>query len=271
MVVDSETGETDRYVICVEHDLSVLDYLSDFICVLYGMPGAYGVVTMPFNVRDGINIFLAGYIGPENIRFRDVELNFKLSENAQEDMPGEKKTADYQYPDMKKTLVAVKKGSSFTLEVNAGNFSDSEIVVLLGENGTGKTTFIRMLAGLLKADPAQGELWEMPVMNISYKPQKISPKFPGTVRQLLHKRIRETYVHPQFVTDVTRPLTIEPLLDQEVRYLARCSLAALQCRAYRGWRRGSHARCAICPAVSCSGWRSHSRWACRPTSTSSMR
>jgi ATP-binding cassette subfamily E protein 1 len=30
------------YVICVEHDLSVLDYLSDYVCVLYGEPGAYG-------------------------------------------------------------------------------------------------------------------------------------------------------------------------------------------------------------------------------------
>jgi hypothetical protein len=49
-----------RYVIVVEHDLSVLDYLSDFICCLYGKPGAYGVVTLPFSVREGINIFLAG-------------------------------------------------------------------------------------------------------------------------------------------------------------------------------------------------------------------
>lgn len=43
-----------RYIIVVEHDLSVLDYLSDFICCLYGVPGAYGVVTMPFSVREGI-------------------------------------------------------------------------------------------------------------------------------------------------------------------------------------------------------------------------
>ena len=41
------------YVVCVEHDLSVLDYLSDFICCLYGTPGAYGVVTLPFSVREG--------------------------------------------------------------------------------------------------------------------------------------------------------------------------------------------------------------------------
>ena len=43
-----------RYVVVVEHDLSVLDYLSDYICCLYGVPGAYGVVTMPFSVREGI-------------------------------------------------------------------------------------------------------------------------------------------------------------------------------------------------------------------------
>jgi hypothetical protein len=53
-------GHQQRFVIVVEHDLSVLDYLSDFICCLYGKPGAYGVVTLPFSVREGINIFLAG-------------------------------------------------------------------------------------------------------------------------------------------------------------------------------------------------------------------
>ena len=45
----------DNYVITVEHDLSVLDYLSDFVCVLYGKPSVYGVVTLPYSVREGIN------------------------------------------------------------------------------------------------------------------------------------------------------------------------------------------------------------------------
>lgn len=62
----------------VEHDLAVLDYLSDFICCLYGTPSAYGVVTMPFSVREGINIFLAGFVPTENLRFRDVTLDFKV-------------------------------------------------------------------------------------------------------------------------------------------------------------------------------------------------
>lgn len=43
----------DNYVVAVEHDLSVLDYLSDFICCLYGKPSMYGVVTMPSSVREG--------------------------------------------------------------------------------------------------------------------------------------------------------------------------------------------------------------------------
>ena len=73
------TKDADRrYVIVVEHDLAVLDYLSDYVCVLYGTPGAYGVVTMPFSVRQGINAFLAGFIPTENLRFRSEALTFKV-------------------------------------------------------------------------------------------------------------------------------------------------------------------------------------------------
>ena len=68
-----------RYVLVVEHDLAVLDYLSDYVSVLYGQAGGYGVVTMPFSVRVGINAFLAGYIPTENLRFRTDALSFKVS------------------------------------------------------------------------------------------------------------------------------------------------------------------------------------------------
>lgn len=73
------------YVVVVEHDLSILDYMSDFICCLYGVPGAYGVVTMPMSVRHGINVFLAGWIPSENLRFRDEELTFNVSEKKDEE------------------------------------------------------------------------------------------------------------------------------------------------------------------------------------------
>ncbi|CAI5944571.1 unnamed protein product [Closterium sp. NIES-64] len=444
------------YVIVVEHDLSVLDYLSDFICCLYGKPGAYGVVTLPFSVREGINIFLAGFVPTENLRFRDESLTFRVSlpiqsavrgginiflagfvltenlrfrdepltfrgtktlvDNPEEggqdvqsvryrylgmikkhggfnlllplphsilsppfipsqvaetpvDNPEEAKTyTRYKYPRMIKkqggsqdvhalqvpahgqeagrvqappsppplsipSQVAetpvdnpeeaktytrykyprmVKKQGGFKLTVEPGDFTDSQIVVMLGENGTGKTTFIRMLvgklslmgahaactslwlsllpvpsmihlpsllspfqaalsrpdpdeetgkeaqgwsAGLLKADPDEEtgkeaedlpefnvsfkpqkisrkfplsypladpdeetgkEAEDLPEFNVSYKPQKISPKFPHSVRALLHSKIRDSFHHPQFNTDVLRPMQIDPLLDQEV-------------------------------------------------------
>merc|ERR1712232_1366003 len=112
-----------------------------------------------------------------------------------------------------------KGTAKFILHVEEGQFTDSEIIVLLGENGTGKTTFVRMLAGLLKSDEQvafeeQGLEYEasqagVPDLNVSYKPQKISPKFKGTVRELLHTRIRESYIHPQFVSDVMKPLQME--------------------------------------------------------------
>ncbi|XP_063832390.1 protein Pixie isoform X1 [Ostrinia nubilalis] len=199
----------DKFIIVVEHDLSVLDYLSDFICCLYGVPGAYGVVTMPFSVREGINIFLDGFVPTENMRFRTESLVFKVAESATEEEI--KRMNHYEYPEM------TKKMGDFFLRVMPGEFSDSEILVLLGENGTGKTTFIRMLAGNLEPDEGSGQL---PQLHISYKPQKISPKSQGLVRHLLHEKIRDAYIHPQFITDVMKPMKIEEIMDQEVQNLS---------------------------------------------------
>mmetsp|Transcript_15702 Transcript_15702/g.53620 ORF Transcript_15702/g.53620 Transcript_15702/m.53620 type:complete len:624 (+) Transcript_15702:215-2086(+) len=208
-VIRSLLGE-GVYIICVEHDLSVLDYLSDFVCCLYGEPGAYGVVTLPFSVRDGINIFLAGFVPTENLRFREEGLTFKVAETADKNNEGNQKQMRFSYPRLE------KQQGDFKLTVEEGDFTDSEIMVMLGENGTGKTTFLRLIAGLIKADNAEeGEVY-MPEFNVSYKPQKISPKFPGSVRALLQKKIRDAFLHPQFNTDVIRPLKIEQLLDQEV-------------------------------------------------------
>ncbi|KAJ5576599.1 hypothetical protein N7535_003525 [Penicillium sp. DV-2018c] len=198
----------DDYVIVVEHDLSVLDYLSDFICVLYGRPAVYGVVTLPASVREGINIFLDGHIPTENLRFREESLTFRLAE-AGEEFIADKDRA-FAYPSMEKTL------GDFHLKVEAGKFTDSEIVVMMGENGTGKTTFCKMLAGALKPDG----LISVPKMNISMKPQKITPKFTGTVRQLFFKRIKTAFLSPQFQTDVYKPLKMDDFIDQEVQNLS---------------------------------------------------
>ncbi|CEI99061.1 Putative Translation initiation factor RLI1 [Rhizopus microsporus] len=104
----------------------------------------------------------------------------------------------------------------FKLDVEAGEFTDSEIIVMLGQNGTGKSTFIRLLAGLLKPDDGNS----VPQLNVSYKPQKISPKFKGTVRMLFLKKIKGAFLNPQFNTDVIKPLNIENIIDQEVMHLS---------------------------------------------------
>lgn len=199
----------DNYVICVEHDLSVLDYLSDFICCLYGIPGAYGVVTLPFGVREGINIFLDGFVPTENLRFRAESMNFRITDAEADEVV--KKIAQYQYPKIHKTIDA------FQLDVDPGDFTDSEIIVLLGENGTGKTTFIRLLAGIIKPDD---ESISLPQLNISIKPQTISPKFQGTVKELLEGRIRDAFLHPQFQTDVVKPMQIDEIIDRELPTLS---------------------------------------------------
>lgn len=127
---------------------------------------------MPFSVREGINIFLSGFVPTENMRFRDFELSFKVSEQDKAEQ-GEKQNKEetkediirkkmmYNYPHMKKTL------GPFSLSVEPGSFSASETIVMLGQNGTGKTTMIKMLAGLLKPDDDEVEL---PKLNVSYKP-----------------------------------------------------------------------------------------------------
>ncbi|KAG1749651.1 P-loop containing nucleoside triphosphate hydrolase protein, partial [Suillus paluster] len=198
----------DCYVIAVEHDLSVLDYLSDFICCLYGKPSMYGVVTMPYSVREGINIFLDGFIPTENLRFREESLSFKMMETADELIID--KTRHYSYPSMTKTM------GNFKLTVESGSFTDSEIIVMLGENGTGKTTFVRLLAGVTTPDDEADKM----ELAVSLKPQTISPKFPGTVRMLLLKQIKAAFMHPQFQTDVLKPMTLDNIMDQEVKTLS---------------------------------------------------
>lgn len=141
----------------------------------------------------------------------------------------------YEFPTMTRTQTRGK--SKFILHVEAGGFTDSEIIVLLGENGTGKTTFVRMLAGLLKSDEQmrleeEGMTWEaaqagVPDLNVSYKPQKISPKFQGTVQELLHKRIRNSYIHPQFASDVMKPLMMDNIIDNGVQTLSGGELQRL--------------------------------------------
>ncbi|GJV02725.1 ABC transporter E family member 2 [Tanacetum coccineum] len=194
-----------RYVICVEHDLSVLDYLSDYVCCLYGNPGAYGVVTVPYIVKQGINVYLDGYSPTENLRFRQESLTFKTPQESVEEI---QTYARYRYPSMSKTQ------GDFTLRVVEGEFTDSQIIVMLGENGTGKTTFIQMLAAEMCKENKMREAFK-----VSYKPQRVRTNFNGSVRSYLKKGIPDIH-DSQFVSDVIKPLEIEELMDRKVQDLS---------------------------------------------------
>lgn len=207
----SEAGKT---VVVVEHDLSILDYVSDLICIFYGEPGAYGIVSHPHGTRVGINIFLDGYIPDENMRFRDTSISFKGMTGGQEEWQSSEVL--FEYGDMK------KKFKDFTLEVRGGQVTKSQIVGILGPNGIGKTTFVKMLAGVIEPDEGEAPKHTKSgfELRISYKPQYIQTDFPGNVRMYIHEAGSDSLNSAEFRTTVIRRLGLENLMDRQVSELS---------------------------------------------------
>ena len=170
-----DLAELGKTIVVVEHDLSILDYVSDLVCMFYGSPGVYGIVSHPHGTRVGVNIFLDGYIPDENMRFRDTVISFK-GMTAQDEQYTSSETL-IEYGDMK------KKFEDFELEIRGGRVAKGQLVGILGPNGIGKTTFVKMLAGEL--EPDEGEIPTQTVagfdLRISYKPQYIEQDYPGNV------------------------------------------------------------------------------------------
>ncbi|WP_456416380.1 ribosome biogenesis/translation initiation ATPase RLI [Methanocaldococcus sp.] len=193
-------------VVVVEHDLIVLDYLSDYIHIMYGVPSAYGIVSQPKSVRVGINEYLYGELREENIKFRKEPIIFE-----------KRPVIDYKnrpvlltYSPMKKTL------GSFKLEVSSGTIYKGEVIGILGPNGIGKTTFIKLLAGVIKPD--EGDVIKESEIKVSYKPQYISPDYDGTVEDLLSSI---TNIHTSYYkSEIINPLQLEKLLDRNVKELS---------------------------------------------------
>lgn len=149
-----------KYVLAIEHDLAVLDFLADVVVVVYGKPGAYGIVSHPAGAREALNEYLAGYLSSENMRIRDKPIKFEIRP------PERRASRASRLVEWSDLLV---DWGSFRLEVAASYIARGEIVGVVGPNGIGKTTFLRVLVGEIK--PARGSIG--PPVAVSYKPQYI--------------------------------------------------------------------------------------------------
>ncbi len=196
----------DKQVVVIEHDLAILDFLADNVHLVYGSEGAYGVFTLARQVRTAINAYLDGYLPEENIRFRDRPIEFEASP------PRE----DWQTADIISFDKLSKDFGEFRMDITGGSVKIGESVGIVGPNATGKTTFVKILAGAIEADSGtlDGKV------KVSYKPQYISADFDGTVQDLLLMKNYETITSGFFTGEVIEPLGIKFLMDKKVSRLS---------------------------------------------------
>ncbi len=200
-------ADAGRYVLLVEHDLTFLDYLSDYIQIFYGEGGAYGVVSTIQPSRTGVNLLLDGYLPSENVRFRDTPVTFEIYSPLDEETS---RTRLAEYSDL------VKSYPNFELEVKSGALQEGEVVGVLGGNALGKTTFMKMVAGIEK--PNDGEI--NTEAKISYKPQYLSSDYDGTVGMLLDETSEGAYEEGAVQSTLITPLGVHRLYEKMVKDLS---------------------------------------------------
>ncbi|BCU67139.1 ribosome biogenesis/translation initiation ATPase RLI [Sulfolobales archaeon HS-7] len=207
----------NKFVLLVEHDLVVLDYLSDLVHIVYGEPAVYGKVSKPYSSRVGINYLIEGYLPAENVKFRDDKIIFELKELNEENKKGKEKRVEWS------SLNVILSG--FQLRVEEGYAFSGEIIGILGPNGIGKTTFMRVLVG--EVMPSSGYVI-VSNLTMAYKPQKITPEFPGTVRELLIASSEDALSNSSwFYVEVIRKFGLHKLLDSEISTLSGGELQKL--------------------------------------------
>ncbi len=207
-------AEKGKTVVVVEHDLSILDYVSDYVSIFYGKPSVYGIVSNPHGTRVGINIYLDGFLPDENIRFRDTKIYFHHGSGAGTDFSAQEVLLEYG--EMEKHF------EKFKLKISPGRVHKGEIIGILGPNGIGKTTFVKILAGVLAPDKGDSPISkeEEEKLKVSYKPQYLKADFDGTVRMFLAKIGGEYASTADFQTTVIKRLELDKLMERPVPELS---------------------------------------------------
>ncbi|HWY35700.1 MAG TPA: ATP-binding cassette domain-containing protein, partial [Nitrosopumilaceae archaeon] len=197
-------AKLEKSVMVVEHDLTVLDYISDFIEILYGEPAAYGIVANILSTKVGINAFLDGYLPNENVRFRDTAFRFDASTSTDEFVMTD---TIIEYPALQ------KKYPSFSLSIDAGRVRKNEVLGIVGANALGKTTMMKMIAGVEKPDSGNLET----KVKISYKPQYLTNDFDVEVISLLEKANNGGLEGTTEEEQIIDPIKIKKLYNKSIK------------------------------------------------------
>ena len=186
-------------VIVVEHDLIIFDYMTDLAHIMYGHEGVYGNVSGLKPTKNAINVYLDGYLKEENIRFRDKKIKFE----ARKEWVKKQKDELVSWGNLKKKL------GNFVLNSKEGAIHKGEVIGVLGENGIGKTTFVKILAGVISKD--EGKLNEN--VTVSYKPQYLESN-----DELVMAALRDAIA--KYTNQIINPLNITPLFERKLNELS---------------------------------------------------
>ena len=197
-----------KSVMVVEHDLTLLDFLSDYIEVLYGEPAAYGIVSNILSTKVGINVFLDGYLPNENVRFRDKKFSFDVSSSATDIF--QEGSEIIKYPRLE------KKYTSFSVAIEPGRVRRGEIVGIMGANALGKTTMMKMIAGVEKPDSGTVDK----KIKIAYKPQYLQNDLDVEVIALLERASGNPIEDSAEEEQILDPLKIKKLYNKSIKNLS---------------------------------------------------
>ncbi len=174
----AERAET-KPIVLVEHDLTILDYASDYSLIFFGEEQAYGIISSLKTSSNAINEYLCGYLKNENMRFRSYSIDFRSYSEKEK-----KEELLVEIPSMEKNL-GVFTFSSVPIEI-----MKNETIGILGRNALGKTLFLKLILGIEKPD----NQCKLPAIKISYKPQYID-HIHGLVREVLAFQNSEVLNH----------------------------------------------------------------------------